>query len=308
MPRLHTLAAGAAGSIAGIAGALVYRANHEPRTIRLHRYRVQIPGMPERLDGLRVAFMSDFHLNGPGYGEPLTCQALELAAREQPDVVLLGGDYCDRGRWEGKADLFDRLADFSSAYGVLGNHDFAWRGVGAKRITAELERRGVTVLRNRGTRHQLRDEEIIIAGVDDPYPARDDLEEALAEGWPLFFLAHAPSAAERLPVGAAGLILSGHTHGAQIRTSPFNRLTPLDSTYYLDKLVNRPPQRYIRGFHWVNGALLFVSNGIGTTRWSYRLFAPPEVVLLELTTTTPHPDEPCDSARRYVEDLGVTTY
>lgn len=307
MSRLPALALSAGGLLLGSAGAALYRAVHEPRTLQLHRYRVQIPGMPAALDGARVVFLTDFHLNGPGFGTALTRPALELAEAQRPDLVLLGGDYCDRGRWEGQAAVFDQLAALPPTYGVLGNHDFAWRGVGIKQIVSELERRGVHVLRNRSEDVCLRGQRIVVAGVDDPYTARDDLEDALAGGWPLFLLAHAPSVVEKIPLGGAGLVLAGHTHGAQVRTSPFDTLTPLDSTWYLDRIVNRPAQRYVRRFHWVRGALLFVSNGIGTTRWPLRVFAPPEVVLLELTAEPPHPGEPCDRAARYVEDLGVTS-
>ncbi|HEX3724346.1 MAG TPA: hypothetical protein VHV31_16275, partial [Nitrolancea sp.] len=68
--------------------------------------------------------------------------------------------------------------------------------------------------------------------------------------------------------------------------------------------VGRRVSRYQRGFHWVNGNLLYVSNGIGTTRLPIRFMAPPEIAIFHLSKAAPHPDVACDVAARYVEDIG----
>lgn len=161
------------------------------------------------------------------------------------------------------------------------------------------------MLRNTSVSLRLRDWNVTIAGVDDPYTNHDDLEQTLrGSDSPLILLAHAPVIESSLEPGMAGLVLTGHTHGGQIRLSPAKTLTPLDSTFYLDRLVGRRVSKYQRGFHWVRGNLLYVSNGIGTTRLPVRFMAPPEVTIFHLSREAPHTDEPCDSADRYVEDIG----
>jgi hypothetical protein len=273
--------------------------------LRLRQFRTGIPNLPTELEGLRVAFLTDFHVRGPGRGESLTAQALDLVAQEQPDIVLLGGDYFDKGRWDDTSTVFDGLSGFKNVIGVLGNHDQK-RGEGvAERVCQGMAQRGVVMLRNSVINLRLRGCDVTIAGVDDPYTNHDDLEQTLrGASWPLVLLAHAPVIESSLEPGMAGLILTGHTHGGQIRLSPAKTLTPLDSTFYLDRLVGRRVSKYQRDFHWAHGNLLYVSNGIGTTRLPVRFMAPPEVTIFHLSSNAPHTDLPCDSAERYVEDIG----
>jgi predicted MPP superfamily phosphohydrolase len=287
------------------AGSLAYSVAIEPRVLRLRQFRIGMPSLSAELEGLRVAFLTDFHVGGPGPGESLTAQAFDLMAQEQPDLILLGGDYFDKGRWDDTSTVFDGLSAFTNVIGVLGNHDQK-RGEGvAERVCQGMAQRGVVMLRNSSTKVRLRDRDVTIAGVDDPYTNHDNLEQSLRESAPpLILLAHAPVIESSLEPGMAGLVLTGHTHGGQIRLSPAKTLTPLDSTFYLDRLFGRRVSKYQRGFHWVRGNLLYVSNGIGTTRLPVRFMAPPEVTIFHLSREAPHTDEPCDSADRYVEDIG----
>ena len=285
--------------------AIAYAVAVEPRTLRLRQFRIGIPELPDQIDGLRVAFLTDFHVGGPGSGDALTRQAIEIIAQEQPDLVLLGGDYVDNGHWSDDEKTFNGLMRFGSVLGVLGNHDYRGGEPIAEKIRAGLGRRGVVILQNESISVRMRNTDVTVGGVDDPYTGHDDICATLKRGsWPLVLLAHAPAIEKELTPGSAGLILCGHTHGGQVRLSPRRTLTILDSTFYLDRIFGRPVSQYQRGFHWVNGNLLYVSNGIGTTRLPIRFMAPPEITIFHLTQAVPHPDEPCDSAVRYVEDIG----
>jgi predicted MPP superfamily phosphohydrolase len=92
---------------------------------------------------------------------------------------------------------------------------------------------------------------------------------------PVVLLCHAPDYADRLltrPEGqAVALMLSGHTHGGQIRV-------PL-----LGALVS--PQlgkKYIEGWFRLGNMQLHVNRGIGTIGLPFRLDCPPEISLLTL--------------------------
>ncbi|HEU5425098.1 MAG TPA: metallophosphoesterase [Nitrolancea sp.] len=309
MSNRSRLLALAAALVSALAALFVWEARREPRALRLRRFRVHLPGLPESLAGTRIAFVTDFHVNGPGHDHGLTPLALDLLLREDPDLLLLGGDYFDRGHCHDKVCHFDRLRAFALVFGVLGNHDLHRHARYTAAIVKELESRGGTILWNRAERVALRGGEITLAGVGDPYVGYADAREALqGTAEPRILLAHAPSIVDRLSPGMAALVLAGHTHGGQVRFSPFDRLTPLDSTWWLDRVFRHPPQRFLRGFHWVNGSLLYVSQGVGTTRLPIRFLAPPEAVLIELAARAPHPEEPCDQAARYVEELPSTTH
>mgnify|MGYP002079183454 CR=1 FL=1 len=264
--------------------------------------------MPAELDGLRLAFLSDFHV-GSAHSRAMTRKAFEAIAADPPDIVLLGGDYFDNGNWQGNLNAFDDLAAFPHVAAVLGNHDHRHGSESVQTIASELRKRGARVLVNERTEFSIRGRNVAIAGVDDPYTHHDDLTAALRPNGsgpttPLILLAHAPTIADTLPVGGAAIVLSGHTHGGQIRLSPAKRITPLDSAWYLDRVFGRPISRLQRGFHWERGAVFYVANGIGTTRLPVRLGAPPEILIVYLSAIPPHPDAPCDAVKRYVDVLG----
>lgn len=303
--RRSGIAVGAMGSLG--AAALLYAIFIEPRRLRVRHVAVTVPDLPEELEGIRAAFLSDFHLAGPRGNYRIACAARAAIDRERPDLILLGGDYFDHARWQSDGDSAAPLADWPApTFAVLGNHDFKGGSANSEAIAALLERQGVCVLRNTSTTVRLRGHDVVIAGVDDPYLELADLDTALGGvtgSRPLVLLAHAPSIAPLLPAGAAGVVLTGHTHGGQVRLSPVTTLTPLDISFYLDRLYRRPHSPLQRGFHWVRGSLLYVTNGLGVTRWRMRFLAPPEVVILHFTATPADPDAPCDDVRRYVRWL-----
>jgi hypothetical protein len=80
-------------------------------------------------------------------------------------------------------------------------------------------------------------------------------------------LSHTPNIVSSLSTELTDLVLSGHTHGGQI--FPF---------HFLVKQANE----FLSGSYRVNNIDLFVSNGAGTWGPSMRLFAPSDIVLINL--------------------------
>ena len=213
------------GLVIGAILAFAYARLFELRNLRVRHYLVGLPSLDPQLEGLRVAFLSDFHVNGPGVESDLARRAIEVTLQEEPDLVLLGGDYFDSAKSKMMTDAFDGLTSFEHVFGVLGNHDFRYGDQSARAVADVLEQRGVCVLRNSAVSVRIRDRDVTIVGVDDPYLERDDVDRALVMAReeatrPLIFMAHAPTLVSRLPVGIASLVLCGHTHGGQVRLSP----------------------------------------------------------------------------------------
>jgi predicted MPP superfamily phosphohydrolase len=94
--------------------------------------------------------------------------------------------------------------------------------------------------------------------------------------------------------------LSGHTHGAQIRFSPFGRTGPLDIFWWLDRINRNRPSPYRQGLFRVRGSLLYTGNGLGTTSLRMRFMAPPEIAIFTLLTGDGDSTRSCDNPRRYV--------
>src|SRR5262245_44903480 len=75
---------------------LHYATRVEPTWLELNRHEVPIAGLPAGFEGLRVVQMTDFHCShkvGVGY----LSEAVELAQAQQPDVVVLTGDFIHKG-------------------------------------------------------------------------------------------------------------------------------------------------------------------------------------------------------------------
>jgi predicted MPP superfamily phosphohydrolase len=79
-----------------------------------------------------------------------------------------------------------------------------------------------------------------------------------------------PDVADRLGGVDADLILSGSTHGGQVRLPFFGPL-------YTSGEMN-----YVSGRHQVGGSTLIVSKGLGTTEFHARFLADPDILSIRL--------------------------
>ncbi len=92
---------------------------------------------------------------------------------------------------------------------------------------------------------------------------------------PVILMCHAPDYADHLlarPEGKAiSLMLSGHTHGGQVRL-------PLVGALHV------PPggRRYVEGLFRLGSMQLYVNRGIGTVGVPFRFDCPPEITAITL--------------------------
>jgi predicted MPP superfamily phosphohydrolase len=230
--------------------------------------RLDLPRLPPDYDGLRVLHISDPHLTPRSDASDAIIARAEAA---RPDLVAVTGDLASG--WRGlplARHLLKRLASRWPTYVVAGNADHS-----ADLLRREVARWGETgarVLMNEGRPLRDGDAAFWIAGVDDPYRFRDDPARALApapaEAFKLL-LAHSPEVIERREALGADLILSGHTHGGQVRLPRVGALVTR----------TRLGRRFSRGVFRLNGATLVVTSGIGATRLGVRFWCPPEMTL-----------------------------
>jgi predicted MPP superfamily phosphohydrolase len=248
------------------------------RWVRVVERPVRIEGLDSRLDGVRIAHLSDLHIG------TLTPRAWGMkwanaANRGNPDIAVVTGDMVTSGI-EFHADVADVVGALRAKHGVyvsMGNHDYF--GDGEPLITM-LGERGVTVLRNGGTLLRFGGPDLWLAAVDDTWTRRQDVARALAlrpKGVMAVLLAHDPHLFEEAAAAGAELVLSGHTHGGQVGMPFLYRALNLARLLY----------RYTVGFYRRSRSVLYVSPGLGTTGPPMRLGVAPEVTILVLRS--PHP-------------------
>jgi len=260
------LVAASAACAAGPAWALLL----EPSWLAREQVKVRLPNPAPSLSGLRIVFLSDLHC-GPHVDPPHIRRAVRMAREAAPHLVLLGGDFVSGSA--AYADACAReLASLQAPLGVyacLGNHDY-WTDPDA--VTEALHRAGIRVLRNAGLEVADR---LWVAAVDDVWEGQPSLEAAL-RGMPTgalaVLLAHEPDYADTVAAdGRIALMLSGHTHGGQVRLPLFG---PLVLPYL--------GQRYPAGLYTLGEMTLYVTRGVGLVAPPVRLNCRPEVTVLTL--------------------------
>jgi uncharacterized protein len=130
------------------------------------------------------------------------------------------------------------------------------------------------VLRNQSDSLNVGGRQLWLLGVDDLYLDQDDLPAAMADvpkGATTILLCHSPDIAEEATAANIDLVLSGHTHGGQVRL-PF--LGPL--------VVPIHDTQYVAGLFTSGHTQLYVNRGIGMVYPPIRFKARPEVTLLTL--------------------------
>ncbi|MEX1158260.1 MAG: metallophosphoesterase [Thermomicrobiales bacterium] len=302
----RALSVGLIGSVATLAGAVAaYATWIAPRWLEIVRIKVAVPALPNEWIGLRIAHLSDFHAGG-GVPLDLLRRAKAIALGDEPDIVALTGDFYNGGQVRDVGDLFSDWPGAESVVAVLGNHDHRGPQADQERLLDELSRAGVEVLGNRAINLPVRGLPAWIVGVDDPFSWKMDEEQAFSElpteADALLYLAHSPVAATTLPVGRVRLMLAGHTHGGQVRLVPDGRIPFVSLARRLRGAPQRPDPELHRGLHWVRGAVLIISNGLGVSKLPWRFRTRPQVVLIELERASSY-GPACDDARRYVRRL-----
>jgi hypothetical protein len=259
---------------AAVAALAVYATVIEPRRLVTVRRTLALPNWPRALDGFRIGFDTDYHAAPPHSTPKAIARIVERLNAEQPDIALLGGDYIDaHPLWGGLVPpeaIAQELSRIDApTIAVLGNHD--WKQAGDHMWTA-LHNVGIEVLENRA----IPIDGVYIAGLADLRWRRPDLPGTLAmvpPGAPVILLAHDPDVFPLVPDRVA-ITLAGHTHGGQIAIPVLRRAV----------IPSRYGERYARGHVVEDGRHLYVSSGLGTSGLPLRLLAPPEVVVLELTS------------------------
>jgi uncharacterized protein len=233
--------------------------------------------IPEELDGLRIAHLSDFHLGVPSRGIEAVDRAVEWVEERQPDLTLISGDLLSRRSGENR--LRALLARLPGCYVVLGNHDLALSRDPFSEAVELWDLEPATLLRDESRIVELRGHSVQIVGVDPrSYRRGRSRPDRLAdpEADLRILLCHFPGVVNRLPEGAFHLILAGHLHAGQICVPwPGGRLR-LAHIHWT----------YVRGLYPIPGGSLHVSAGLGTTFVPFRFLARPEATELALESVT----------------------
>lgn len=247
-------------------------------TVRTVERDVQLPEGYERLDGVRIALISDVQADGRT-GEWKLKRYVDKVNALKPDLILNAGDVVTGGRnyISLGVSMLGRLQAPHGVISVVGDHDFfSDKGL----VVEGLRENGITVVEDSTLILHINDTPLAITGVTYTYRQKPKPEalrengEAVGDAYKLF-LVHQP--AERLVEFAADhgyhLFLAGHTHGGGIALGIPGVSLVAPASF---------ESRYVSGFYEVGGMLVGVTNGLGFTLAPIRYHAPAEIVVLRL--------------------------
>lgn len=239
-------------------------------------YTVPVEGLGDRLEGYRIAQLSDVHL-GSFYSLDDFQQLLEKTAAEQPDVLVVTGDVFDNASMTMQAArLLDSYSDRfpQGIYYCRGNHEYL-RGIPLLEIALQDKRIHNLVNSNVLVLEDSRP--LYIAGVD--YPMQREQFDYLADAYTKkamtgvpdnavkILLAHHPDFLKNAVEYNAELVLSGHTHGGQLGFEGMPLVPPVFE--------------YMRGWYSQGATRLYVHPGNGSW-FPFRLGCQPEIAIFTL--------------------------
>jgi uncharacterized protein len=237
--------------------------------------------LPARLRGKRIIHISDLHLGrtvSPRYLE----HCIERVNELEPDLVVLTGDYITHDRSGAfrrqVAGVVGKIKSAGGVYACLGNHDYGVLHPRANRRPGVLEdmvdtmhKAGVKILRNESAAVEIDGEIVWLVGMGDLWVGDFDPAQAFAglgAKEQAIVLAHNPRTIDMLHAWPVGVVMSGHTHGAQ-------------ASWSISNGIRRKIRNFHAGMYEVAGRKLYVNRGLGRLGRA-RLNARPEITVLTL--------------------------
>lgn len=234
--------------------------------------------IPTSFDGLKIVHFSDLH-----YTRIITKDRVNDLVKEinliNPDIVVFTGDLVDTDKTlteDDKDFLVEALSNINSTYGkyaIYGNHDIANN---SENIIDIYNKSNFKILDNDyDIIYSKNNDKIFIGGLNSVSHELEDINKVMSyydsndsSNTYNIILLHEPDYADNIvnSYDNINLILAGHSHGGQVRLPIIGALyTPQNG------------HKYVKGYYDLNGTSLYVTSGIGVSRYNFRLFNKPEI-------------------------------
>lgn len=230
-----------------------------------------------------IVLITDLHSHIYGHNQQ---DLIDLAKKQKPDLILLAGDIADDGvPIEGTELFLDGVKDVCPVYYVTGNHEYWSNDI--NNIREIIQSYDVKILSDEYSDVFINGNALIIAGIDDPakkdygddnYSQETSMQKAFLPlqeitGYRIL-MAHRPERIETYLPFNFDLVVSGHSHGGQVRI-PFlvNGLWAPDQGKF---------PKYAGGMYTHGQLKHIVSRGISYSPKLPRVFNPPEIVVIHL--------------------------
>lgn len=252
----------------GWRGRLARLPGNQALQLEINEKEFQLPALPEELDGLTIAHVSDVHFRGP-ISVDYFRYGFERVAAMGADLVIFSGDLLDEQEClDWLPETFGQLSAPLGCWYILGNHDSLLDTKEMRRALTEL---GWNDIGSRVVTLEYKSQRIAIGGDERPWlgsaPDFDTADQANLR----ILVSHTPDNIRDAVRQRVDLMLSGHNHGGQVRL-------PLIGPVYSPSLYG---VKYASGSFRVGKTVLHVSRGMSAER-PLRWNCPPEITKIVL--------------------------
>lgn len=259
-----------------IAGIFFFSTKVSTKGLVIKEYAYKNKKLPKEFIGNKIVHFSDLHFAST-IGEKELKDIVKKINDLKPDICVFTGDLIEREykiNTKERKIIVDELGKINAKLGkfaVIGNHDYEKNDFDQIMTEANFK-----VLNNTNELvFNKSNTPITIVGTTSLIKSHQKLDEAFAHqkdnDYFTIFLAHEPDTLQNARKFDIDLMLSGHSHGGQVRL-PFIGaiITPLGSKVYYEE------------HYKVDETDLYVSSGIGTSTLKIRFFNKPSINLIRL--------------------------
>jgi hypothetical protein len=240
---------------------------------------------------VKIAFITDIQV-GQHKQIAWVEKIVDRLEKIKPDLIILGGDLINN---EGTAideskylEPLKKLTTIYPTYYIMGNHEYGigsavrtksayWTGDKSQEVMARMKKINVQLLKDQIACPKINNQTICLYGIDDIWHEKPTFTQlpTTTISSTLILISHNPDGILYWPTDKQkpDIVLSGHTHGGQIRLPLIGPLAhpgvELGTKYY-------------QGLNYFRGIPIFASVGAGESGGAMRLFVPPEIAVIEL--------------------------
>ena len=249
--------------------------------LKVKEYKVVNNKITDSYHGLKIIHLSDIHYNSTINEKELN-NIVDKVNEIKPDIVVLTGDLIDERLSYDKDIIINCLRKIEAKLGkfaVSGNHD-----IPLDDYNYIIKESGFTSLDNKYELiYSKTSEPIIISGIgygDEDIGIKTEqydkyISELKADDIkPIYsiLLVHEPDTVDNLDLNKYDLVLAGHSHGGQVRIPFIGKLyTPQGAKKYYDE------------YYKISNTDLYISSGLGTSMYKFRLFNRPSFNFYRIT-------------------------
>lgn len=252
--------------------------------LKINEYSIENENVPSSFDGFTIVHFSDMEL-GSTFNISDLDNMVESINKQKPDIVVFTGDVVSSSynlsddETSIVKEKLSQIDPLIGKYSVRGDDDVEkpyYENIilasGFKDLTNAYELiyyKGLTPIVLYGLDSLLKGSQ----NLDTAFSYPGTLEDTTYMATYRILLAHEPDTIENVSAYNISLMLSGHSHNSE-----------LNIPYLKDYYNIKGATKYYNESYKVSGTELFISSGLGTSKFNVRLFSKPSISIFRLYT------------------------